>query len=160
MAAEVRGIEDMKAKFAGMSLALRKRVLRNALASGARIVRDDAKRNAPVLSAQNMDTPYRKPGTLRAAIRVRTSKAARRAGNVGVFVNVKPAPAGQRGAKSPNDPFYWRFQEFGWRAGKSRRLIAGKKFLTNSAEKLGAALDAFNAALAKYFAKANRGDVK
>jgi HK97 gp10 family phage protein len=61
----------------------------------------------------SLKAPYRKPGTVKQAIRVRTSKADRRAGDVGVFVNVRPAKAGQRGAKNPNDPFYWRWLEFG-----------------------------------------------
>ena len=39
--------------------------------------------------------PYRAPGTVKKAIRVRTSKVATRAGDVGVFVNVRPA----KGAK-------------------------------------------------------------
>mgnify|MGYP000561918945 CR=1 FL=1 len=32
---------------------------------------------------------------------------------MGVFVNVKPAKSANRGARNPNDPFYWSFLEFG-----------------------------------------------
>jgi len=151
----VRGIPEMKAAFSDMTAALRKRVLRNALSAGARVVRDDAKRNAPVLAAENMTAPYRKPGTVRQAIRVRTSKASRRAGNVGVFVNVKPAGPGQRGAKSKNDPFYWRFLNFG------TRKMSARPFLTNAANKLPEALRIFESAVFKFIARANiRGDTK
>jgi HK97 gp10 family phage protein len=111
---QVKGLDELKRKLADVPKALRKRVLRNALAAGAREVRDVAKRNAPVLTlGTSMKAPYRKPGTVRDAIRVRTSKADRKAGDVGVFVNVRPAKAGARGAKNPNDPFYWRWLEFG-----------------------------------------------
>ena len=41
-------------------------------------------------------------------------KQDRRAGDVGVFVNVKPLKNG--GAKNPLDPYYWRFVAFGTKA--------------------------------------------
>lgn len=112
---EITGIPDLRAALAAIPLKLRSGPLRNALAAGARLIRDDAKRNAPVLQAP---TQHRKPGTVRDAIRVRTSKSAKRAGDVGVFVNVKPAKGSQRGAKSQHDPFYWRWLEFG-RTGRA-----------------------------------------
>jgi len=169
---KITGAEDAAAKLRALVPTMRKKVLRNALAAGARLVRDDAKRNAPVLSA-SVKAPYRSPGTLKGAIKVRTSKAARKAGNVGVFVNVKPATGAARGAKSGKDPFYWRFQEFGWtpassRAGFATKVqrrqarrrgaaaqIPGKKFLRNAASRLKDALDIFTVAVNKWIAKAN-----
>lgn len=151
MAAEsttVQGVGDLKAKLAEIPRAMRRRVLRNALAAGARLVRDESKRVAPVLSAQRA-VPYRTPGTVRNAIRVRTSKQATRAGDVGVFVNVKPAKAGARGAKNPRDPFYWRFLEFG-----TRRMSA-RPFLSRGANKLGEALRVFEVAVVKWIDKVN-----
>lgn len=139
----VRGLEELKARFREIPQQLRKRYLRNWLAAGARVVRDEARRRAPVLAKPS---PYRKPGTVRDAISVRTSKVARRAGEVGVFVNVKPlgkaqirsfkAGGGGSGYKNPNDPYYWRWLEFG-RAGRPgaeerqrvrrvKRTVAGK----------------------------------
>ena len=98
---QVKGLDELKRKLADVPKALRKRVLRNALAAGAREVRDVAKRNAPVLTlGTSMKAPYRKPGTVRDAIRVRTSKADRKAGDVGVFVNVRPAKGNNRGGKN------------------------------------------------------------
>ena len=126
----VRGIDELKAQLKAIPDKLRRQALRNALAAGARLVRDEAKRNAPVLQRPD---PRRKPGTVRDAIRVRTSKQARAEGNVGVFVNVRPltgkqittfkAGAGRKGAANPNDPFYWRWLEFGRavRAGQGAR---------------------------------------
>lgn len=164
ISAKVNGIPELKAALAGLVPKLRRQALRNALAAGARIVRDDARRRAPVLQP-TLKAPYRKPGTVRDAVSVRTSKVARRAGDVGVFVNVRPARQGQRGAKNPNDPFYWRWLEFGWNpAGKDtggargiqskrwRRFLnktfAGKKrpgiaFLRGAASRLPDALRVF-----------------
>lgn len=150
MAVEVQGLEEFKQKVKDIPKALRARVLRNALSAGARLVRDDAKRNAPLL--QNaMKAPYRTRGTVRNAIKVRVSKMDRRAGNVGVFVNVKPAKARNRGAKNPNDPFYWRWLEFG------TKKMQARPFLQKGAEKLGSALTAFEANIAKWMQKIDNG---
>jgi hypothetical protein len=109
---------------------------------------------------------------------VRTSKAAKRVGNVGVFVNVRPAKGLARGAKSAHDPFYWRWINFGWTpasranggfgtAGRRQRAAArigspnakarpGVGFLEAGAAKLGAALEAFKAAIGPQIAKLNK----
>lgn len=117
------GLAELRAALQGLPDKLRRRALRNALAAGARVVRDEARSRAPVLSKPSK---YRKAGTVRDAITVRTSKQAKRAGDVGVYVNVRPAKAGQRGAKSPNDPYYWRWLEFGrtGRAGQGARAAS------------------------------------
>jgi HK97 gp10 family phage protein len=172
--AKVEGIPDLRRELAAIPGKLRKRALRVALAAGARVVRDEAQRRAPIISASAAAVlkGYRKPGTLRKAIAVRTSKIARRSGDVGVFVNVKPAKgaryktittkflglkikgrqmvsAGQRGAKSPDDPFYWRWIEFG------RRGASAKPFLQPAAAKLGQALQIFREKIGPAIAKLN-----
>lgn len=175
MDAEVKltGFDELAKKLREIPLALRKRVLRNALAAGARVVRDQAKRNAPVLQLNgSLKAPYRKPGTVRDAIRVRTSKQARQAGDVGVFINVVPAKGAkfkttttrfvglkvrnrtqtrtsQRGAQSRNDPFYWRFLEFG------TKKMGARSFLRPAVNKLPQALAVIETALAKWFTKTN-----
>lgn len=166
---KVNGLDDLLAKLREIPLKLRQRVLRNALSEGARLVRDAAKAKAPVLNPA-AKAPYRTSGTLKKAIRVRTSKRDRRAGDVGVFVNVKPAQRGQRGAKSKTDPFYWKFQEFGWnpaRRGESKRArralnksaaakrVPGRRFLTDAAQKFPEALRRFETAVGKWFNKVN-----
>lgn len=144
------GIPDMRRALKDLPEKLRKRALRNALAAGARIVRDDARAHAPVLKESN---PYRTAGTIRDAIKVRTSKTSRREGNVGVFVNVKPYKGGRKGAGSfgqlqiykrggrlvsrvvsqnsdrfnPKDPYYWRWMEFGWTPAKGKRGVLNTK---------------------------------
>lgn len=148
--AKVTGIPDLRAALAGIVPKLRRQALRNALAAGARVVRDAARAGAPVLRIGSR-TPYRTPGTVRKAISVRTSKIARRAGNVGVFVNVRPAKIGARGAKSKTDPFYWRFLEFG------TKKLGASKFLQGAAGRLGQALEVFKAKIGPAIQKLNGG---
>lgn len=146
MAAEVQGIADLRAKLQEIPKALRRRVLRNALAAGARLVRDEARRAAPVLK---VPTKARATGTLRKAISVRTSKDARKQGNVGVFVNVRPARSADRGAKSQRDPFYWRFLEFG------TRFIQPVGFLRQGSGKLRESLQVFETQVVRWIEKVN-----
>ena len=177
IAAKVHGLPDLKEALGQLVPKLRRRALRNALAAGARVVQKEARAKAPVLSPASLAVRKgeRASGTVRKAISVRTSKLARRRGDVGVFVNVRPAKAGQRGAKNPNDPFYWRWLQFGWnpasghdRFGRAarrerRRLnrvgvakrVPGVKFLEAGAAQLGAALNAIMPKLQAAIAKLN-----
>lgn len=149
ISAKVNGIPELRAALAGLVPKLRRQALRNALAAGARIVRDDARRRAPVLQP-TLKAPYRKPGTVRGAVSVRTSKAARRAGDVGVFVNVRPAKRGQRGAKNPNDPFYWRWLEFG------TKKMPAMPFLQPATARLRDALEKFKAVIGPQIQRLNK----
>ena len=145
---KVGGLPDLKAELRAIPDKLRKRALRNALAAGARVVQRQARAAAPVLKLSTFGGSsafirgVRKPGTLRKAISVRTSKVSRRAGNVGVFVNVRPAKKGNRGAKNPNDPFYWRFVNFGYRT-RGGNFKPGQGFLEAGAARLQQALQVF-----------------
>lgn len=153
----VEGLPDLREALAGIVPKLRRRALRNALAAGARVVQSAARLRTPVLKtstysgASALRRGVRKPGTVRAAISVRTSKIARRAGDVGVFVNVRPAKAGQRGARNPGDPFYWRFINFG------TRKKAGAGFLQAGAARLSDALRVFIDRIGPQIQKLNGG---
>ncbi len=171
----VQGIPDLKEALQGIVPKLRVRALRNALAAGMRIVQRKAINEAPALSisALAVRKGYRTPGLLKKRISVRTSKVARRAGDVGIFVNIKPAAGAkfktttyrlaglvtrtrrktadsQRGAKSPNDPFYWRFVEFGTKTAKAA------KFLQKGAAQLPAALQVFLSKIGPAIQKLNK----
>lgn len=172
--ARVQGLDELKQALKGLPANLRRRVLRNALAAGARVFRDEARRLAPVLQAPIVrgGQLIRKPGTVRDAIRTRTSKQSRRQGDVGVFVNVVPAKGAkfksvgvrigrvkvrgrvqtarsQRGARSPNDPYYWRFLEFG------TSKMQASPFLQPAAAKQGDALRAFERTIGPAVLKLN-----
>ena len=170
----LNGVDELNSALRAIPDVLRKRVLRNALAEGARVIRNAAKAAAPVL---RFPSKRRKPGTIRENITVRTSKTARKAGDVGVFVGVRPLRGartrklGIAGASNPNDPYYWWWQEFGWTpgvrrpkaAGSNRRQIrvkssrvAGKRFLTNAGQSAGpAAIDTFMKAVVPQIEKLN-----
>lgn len=145
------GIDELRRQLDRVVPAMRYRVLRNSLAAGARLVRDEAKRVAPTLSPESARrNPYRKPGTVRDAIRVRTSKQDKRRGDVGVFVNVKPLKTG-RGAKNPNDPYYWRFLEF-----PTRNHNRTYEFLKPAVGKLPLAAERFSTLVARWINKVNK----
>lgn len=117
------GLDDLERALRELPESIRRRKLRAALAAGGRIVRDAAKGAAPVLRRA---VRHRTPGLLRDRVAVRTSKRdAATAGQVGIFINVRPAKGAARGANSKGDPYYWRFVEFGRRAGVTKRRQAG-----------------------------------
>jgi HK97 gp10 family phage protein len=167
---KVEGLEELKRALRELPLNLRKRALRDAMRAGGRVVQKAMRDAAPVLDPSDRAVlkGYRRPGTMRKAISVRTSRISTSQGNVGVFVNVKPAKgakykttttralgfkikkrqlvrASQRGAKNPNDPFYWRFVNF----------KQGAAFLEAGAAKLGDALPAIVARIGPAIQKLN-----
>jgi HK97 gp10 family phage protein len=151
----IKGLPDLRAAMRDVVPKLRIKVLRQALTAGARIVQKAARSRTPILKLTTFGgraayrRGVRKPGTVRNAISVRTSKASKRRGDVGVFVNVRPVKGIRSGARSSNDPFYWRWLNFGnkWKTG------AG--FLEYGASKLPEALSIFNAKLTQAIAKLN-----
>jgi HK97 gp10 family phage protein len=154
--ATVEGMSALKASLNSLPDKLRKKVLMSALRKGAAVVRKAARDATPVLQTP---TPYRTKGLLRKKLSVRVSRVSKAAGNVGVFVNIKPAEGtqytkhnilgvkyktvkrvSQRGARSPLDPFYWRFVNFGT---KKRNRLPAAKFLEAGAAALPQALEIF-----------------
>lgn len=164
---DVRGLDELQTELRALPGKLRVRALANALRAGARLVRNEARRLTPVLTVpvRRRGRLIRKPGTVRDALSVRTSKRARRAGDVGVFVNVRPAKGKNRGAENPYDPFYWRWLEFGRNAkagaqrGKRRvRPVAAApayRFLQGAVGKLPAALAEFERKLGPAITRLN-----
>jgi hypothetical protein len=137
---------------------LRRKFLRPALRAGAQVVLAAVYAKTPVLRAPVFrdGKMIRKPGTIRDHLAVRNSKDATRAGDVGVFVNVRPAKAGERGARSPNDPYYWRWVTF-----RTRRNQNPREFMQAGAAQLeGAALRAIEANLAPRIQALDNGDLK
>ncbi len=136
--AELHGVDELKRALEQVPAKLKRKGLLKGLRLAGNIVRDAARRAAPLLQEP---TPYRKRGTVRRAIVVRTSKFARQAGDLGVFVGVRPLRGartkklGAAGAKNPNDPFYWQFLEFGTKKMAKRPMLAvGAKKLEQAAD--------------------------
>lgn len=125
------GVAELRRAMADASVQIRTKAVRNALKEAGKVIQAAARAAAPVLA---VPTERRKPGTVKKAIYTRVSKFARQAGNEGVFVNVRPLRGaarirklGKAGANNPNDPYYWRFLEFG------TRRMAARPFLRPSA---------------------------
>ena len=124
---KLEGVDALNKALAEATKQIRTKAVRSALRKAGQVISKEAKQAAPVLSAP---TKTRKPGTVKKAIAVRASKFARQAGNEGVFINVRPLRGsrqktlGKAGAKNPNDPFYWRFQEFGTVKMKARPFLS------------------------------------
>ena len=139
---KLEGVDDLKRALADASVKIRTKAVRSALREAGKVIQSAARASAPVLS---VPTKTRKSGTVKRNIAVRASKFARQAGNEGVYINVRGIRSkarvkklGKAGATNPNDPFYWRFLEFG------TRKMAARPFLVPAAKAQG------EAAIAKF----------
>jgi hypothetical protein len=177
---KVMGLPEMKAALLAVAPKLRRKALAQALRAGGRAVQRRVRQATPVLKlstqsgASALRRGVRKVGTVRKAIGVRTSKQASRRGDVGVFINVRPAKRGQRGARNPNDPFYWRWLNYGWNPGGDRSRAArrerrrlnrsgaakrkpGARFIEAGAQALREALAIFTREIGPRIARLNQG---
>jgi HK97 gp10 family phage protein len=105
----ITGLREVQRKLYSYSQQLGDRVVIGALRQGANLVRKQAQANAPV-----------KTGLLKRSIRVSRSKihnGKKSDGMIGVYISVRKAA------------YYAGFQEDGWRAGKKKKQIPGRKFI-------------------------------
>lgn len=123
---QLHGVDELKRALTDAAKQIRTKAVRNALKEAGKVIQAAAKTSAPILATP---TKTRTPGTVKKAIAVRASKFARQAGNEGVYVSVRPLKGsrqkrlGKAGARNPNDPFYWRFLEFGTRKMSARPFM-------------------------------------
>lgn len=134
-----QALQEFKERVARMNVQMREKYVMKALRAGGKVVHKRAVSPGvvPVLweDEYRKGRMYRKRGTLRDHIAMRRSRDDEREGNLGVFINVRPARGGLRGKDSPVDPFYWRFVHFG------TKYMRARPFLTIAARELpGAAL--------------------
>lgn len=124
---KLEGIDELKRVMESASKTIRTKAVRSALRKAGQVISKTAKQAAPVLS---VPTKTRKTGTVKRAIVVRNSKFARKTGDEGVFIGVRPLRGsrqkklGKAGANNPNDPFYWRFLEFGTKKMSARPFLS------------------------------------
>jgi HK97 gp10 family phage protein len=116
---EVKGLRELDAAMKALPRKLHRRILSAALAAGGREIEREAKQRVPILRERTL---RRLPGVIRRNIRVRPVRP-HDGHNATVIVSVRNLNAkqvtlfkrttGLKGAFNPNDPFYWRFVEFG-----------------------------------------------
>lgn len=115
---KVDGLSQIHKALSELGRKVSNKIAVKAMREGGKIVREQARQNAPVLS---QSTPHRRAGTLKKAIK--SSTKVLKNGKIGTVIRVKALTAKQReafkaknassGAYNPKDPFYWRFVEFG-----------------------------------------------
>ncbi|ODT38208.1 MAG: hypothetical protein ABS55_01330 [Lautropia sp. SCN 70-15] len=151
------GVEDLKRALQALPWQLRRKALRGALRSAAKVIQGEARARAPVLL---QSTPYRTRGLVRRSISVTSSKLARKRGDVGVFLTVRRGRSAlNRGAYltlsrrlvRPNDPFYFKFLELGTKKMKPRPFL-GPAFRAKATQ----AVQAFERGVRPEIANLNR----
>jgi len=149
---KIEGLDDLRRVLAEIPDKLKKKHLLSALRKAARIPLVAARQVVPVMSSEtSARAPYRTPGLLKSRLTVRTSKSARKDGNVGVFMNIKPLKSsairgfkrlGMKSSQNPSDPFYWKFINFG------TKKMPARDFMSKAADSLPEALDVFKREIA------------
>lgn len=118
-------IKDFNADLRALGDRITKRVVRSAVAAGARVIVPIARRLAPVL--KNPKEKRRVPGTLRDGIYAQRVKPIDGGLSAGVSVR-SPRSARFRKRAGLQFPFYWRFLEGGWiPRGPGKRLRGGDR---------------------------------
>ena len=110
----IKGLSELSAALKELPQRIARNALRQSVARGASLIRDEAKARAPVSSEAQPGHPL--PGTLRRAIVIRHD--AKRSGPtsqtyvVAVRQGKKYRNQGKKGNRS-QDAYYWRWVEFG-----------------------------------------------
>lgn len=100
---ELHGLREIQAKLQQLPARIARKAVYSALRKGAAVVRKEIAKTAPV-----------RTGTLRKGFRVGRSRFFRGPEKFGVFLTLKKG----KGRNDPSDPFYGRWVESGYRAGK------------------------------------------
>ncbi len=131
----VEGLGELKTTLQGLPIHLRKKVMYRLLRKAAAPMLRAAKANAPVAKKA---TPRVIPGLIKRTMRILVSKYKKPArGDFGIYIkpmvpgkikSLKRA-ASRGGVRGPNfgDPFYYKFQEFGFLAVGRSKAVGGKR---------------------------------
>ncbi|MCK3656235.1 hypothetical protein A4G19_15630 [Pasteurellaceae bacterium Macca] len=142
---KIAGLKELEQAMQGLGRKTTNKLAAKAMRKGGAIIRDQARANAPVLKEK---LPHRKRGTLRKSIVASTKP--NKDGSVRTIIFVRTlktnkiiefkGKTGKSGTYNPNDPFYWRFVEFGTSktpakpflqpAFKSKKEQASREILT------------------------------
>ena len=122
---KVHGLQELSQTLMKLPKELEKRVIMGALRAAGQTIRKDAMARAPILETPD---PRRRAGTLRKNISVRRVKG-KTAVYVGVFgasrkkIAAFKAAGGGKGANNPDDPYYWKWVEFGAKKMAARPFL-------------------------------------
>lgn len=118
LSVKVTGLKELGQALNNLGRKTKNKLGAKAMRKGGAIIRDQARANAPLLKER---VPHRKRGTLKKNIIASTKP--QKDGSVRTIIFVRPlknsnalefkGKTGKSGAYNPNDPFYWRFVEFG-----------------------------------------------
>lgn len=122
---KVHGLQELSQTLMKLPAELEKRVIMGALRAAGQTIRKEAMSRAPILETPD---PRRRAGTLRKSISVRRVK-----GKVAVYVGVFglsgkkmaafKAGGGTKGANNPDDPYYWKWVEYGTKKMAARPFL-------------------------------------
>ena len=122
---KVHGLQELSQTLMKLPAELEKRVIMGALRAAGQTIRKEAMARAPILQEPD---PRRRAGTLRKSISVRRVK-----GKVAVYVGVFglsgkrmaafKAGGGTKGANNPDDPYYWKWVEYGTKKMAARPFL-------------------------------------
>lgn len=118
LSVKVTGLKELGQALENLGQKTKNKLGAKAMRKGGAIIRDQARANAPMLKEK---VQHRKRGTLKKNIMASTKP--QKDGSVRTIIFVRSLKnskvlefkdkTGRGGAYNPNDPFYWRFVEFG-----------------------------------------------
>lgn len=118
LSVKVTGLKELGQALENLGRKTKNKLGAKAMRKGGTIIRDQARANAPMLKEK---VPHRKRGTLKKHIVASTKP--QKDGSIRTIIFVRQlktskvlefkGKTGKSGAYNPNDPFYWRFVEFG-----------------------------------------------
>jgi len=120
---KVEGLRELQDALKQLPDNIAKNVLRGAVASGAAVIRDQAKSNAPVYHG-DVSKGHPPPGTLKRSIYIKQIREFSDLHRQVFFIGVRRGKQFRNQGKKGNlsqDAFYWTWVEFGhyWHSGKS-----------------------------------------
>lgn len=140
MAVDIKGIADLSRTFKGLSLDLQKKTAPRMVAAAGGIIRKKAKSNAQAQGLRKTGALINniavkreknaKPGTVEYHVGVRHGRALGNGKKVVKYLAV--TKHGRIVTKRQNDPFYWRFLEFGTKHIRATHFIGSAFDSTHS----------------------------
>lgn len=120
---KIEGIDDFKKAIDDLTQDLRKKVIRAALRAGMKPIIAHAKAHSKELQKPH---PYRIRGLMKSRIVATNSRIAAKRGDIGIYMKPVAVKGVTKGAKSPLDPFYYRFVADGFHAVGGKRVVGGR----------------------------------